>query len=343
MQQLISSTTFSAGVMAGLLAIGIAGHQSAGTNVQWSGLLNGSTQALYETQFEANSAAQDLAVNAVGAVKYAIFGQASEGAIVGDDGWLFTSEELDVSPAFEENLAISAQRIADVAKVLERRGVALLPVIVPDKAEIYAAHLGVKRPDATVGRRQALVALLGEAGLDPLDAAMPLRAAMGAQPVFMKDDTHWSPAGSRAVAQAIGLRLQSAQIARTEVRTQETGHRAFDGDLLQYVPTGNLRAWVGPEQQYIRTFETQVQSTVGLFGDAPVDVALVGTSFSAKPDWHFEGFLKHALQADVVNFAEEGKGPFAPMEAFLASDFLTSTPPQVVIWEIPVRYVSKEQ
>ena len=56
MQQLISSTTFSASVMAGLLAIGVAGHQSAGTNVQWSGLLNGSTQALYETQFEANSA-----------------------------------------------------------------------------------------------------------------------------------------------------------------------------------------------------------------------------------------------------------------------------------------------
>ena len=45
---------------------------------------------------------------------------------------------------------------------------------------------------------------------------------------------------------------------------------------------------VGPEQRAIERYETVVEPSGGLFGAATIDVALVGTSFSAKPDWHFE-------------------------------------------------------
>jgi alginate O-acetyltransferase complex protein AlgJ len=47
-----------------------------------------------------------------------------------------------------------------------------------------------------------------------------------------------------------------------------------------------------------------------------------------------------AVGADVVNFAEEGHGPFAPMADYLDSDLAKNTPPKVVIWEFPVRYLT---
>ena len=37
-------------------------------------------------------------------------------------------------------------------------------------------------------------------------------------------------------------------------------------------------------------------------------VGLVGTSYSANPNWNFVGALKEALHSDVVNYAEDGHG-----------------------------------
>ncbi|MEN0001344.1 MAG: alginate O-acetyltransferase, partial [Pseudomonadota bacterium] len=64
-----------------------------------------------------------------------------------------------------------------------------------------------------------------------------------------------------------------------------------------------------------------------------------GTSYSAVPAFHFEGFLKQALSADVVNAAAIGQGPFKPMEDFLVTLDALTTPPSQVIWEIPERYL----
>ena len=47
------------------------------------------------------------------------------------------------------------------------------------------------------------------------------------------------------------------------------------------------------------------------------------------------------LNITLLNLAEEGKGPIAPMRAFLQSDTLRDTPPEVVIWEFPVRYLGQ--
>ena len=41
----------------------------------------------------------------------------------------------------------------------------------------------------------------------------------------------------------------------------------------------------------------------------------------------------------MLNVAEEGLGPVAPMRKYLASEVLRDTPPEVVIWEFPIRYL----
>jgi alginate O-acetyltransferase complex protein AlgJ len=66
-----------------------------------------------------------------------------------------------------------------------------------------------------------------------------------------------------------------------------------------------------------------------------VPVALIGTSYSANPNWNFVGALQQALRSDVVNYAEDGHGPILPMLSYLQSDAFKNSPPQVLIWEFP--------
>lgn len=343
MPTLTSSNLTSALILAAFATMGLGSHIGQTTGLDLSRMIDGSAQTVYEDGFTSANPMKQFAIPAMGALKYAVFGQAAPGAIVGRNGWIFTAEELSATPTFNKNIETSAQRIAKVHHELARQNIVLLPVIVPDKTEIYENQLGLARPDLIKARKPTLIRRLNEAGVIHIDASNALARAKTHGEVFLQDDTHWSPIGSRAVAMEVASWLTGMNFTAADVTTISRGQASFDGDLLAFVPTGALRGLVGPAQQSIERFETSVQNNAGLLGDASIDVVLVGTSFSAKPDLHFEGFLKHALQADLVNFAQEGRGPFAPMDAFLASEFFQTTPPKVVIWEIPARYISKDK
>ncbi|MEM7268082.1 MAG: hypothetical protein AAF401_02385 [Pseudomonadota bacterium] len=338
----LPTATLSAGAfVAALACVGVLSHSEVGP-LPAASALNGEFQSGYENSFKTANPLREIAIGAYASLRYSLLNEASAGAIVGKDGWLFTAEEIEVHEGFDANIRASAEKIARTRDALAANGAEMLAVIVPDKADIYAHELGSERPDAVRGRLSTFLAYLNNVGINRVGASEILQQEAASGEVFMRDDTHWSPLGAKAVADAIGLALVDHDIARTNVETLSLGPAPFDGDLLAFVPTGPLRGLAGPEQRSIERFETTVASAGGLFGDAPVDVALVGTSFSAKQDWHFEGFLKQALSADVLNFSAEGAGPFAPMDAFIESEDFANNPPKIVIWEIPVRYISKD-
>ena len=121
------------------------------------------------------------------------------------------------------------------------------------------------------------------------------------------------------------------------------GTSDFEGDLLAFVDLGPFREKFTALHDVIDVFETDAVdggSAGGLFGDVTIPVALVGTSYSARPEFHFEGFLKSELDADLVNYAEVGLGPFAPMDRFLETLGAATSAPRLVIWEIPERYIN---
>ena len=336
----ISSFT-AAGFVSALAVVGAVSH--FGVNAPISGdVMTGSLQSRYEERFVGANPLERVAVGALASIRYAALGEAYPGAIVGRDGWLFTAEEVEAHPNFAAAMRASVERVAEARKHLAGMDVRLIVALVPDKAEIYGEHLGLRRPADVEHRRDDFVQHLDAFAIEHVDGTPALVQAMNDGDVFMRDDTHWSPLGADAVAKAVALRLADTGIAQVEVETRRIGRETFDGDLIAFAPTGPFRAYFGPEQRSIDLYETVVEAAGGLFGDAAVEVALVGTSFSAKPAFHFEGFLKQALGSDILNFAQEGAGPFAPMDAFLRSEELETTPPKVVIWEIPMRYVSKE-
>jgi alginate O-acetyltransferase complex protein AlgJ len=118
-----------------------------------------------------------------------------------------------------------------------------------------------------------------------------------------------------------------------------------DGDLMRYVMLGPIRQAAGYAPEVIRQYNLKEDvapssESADLFGDAAISVALVGTSYSANENWDFAALLKAKLNSDVLNVAELGKGPFLPMTAYLASDSFRNTPPKLVVWEIPMRYLA---
>lgn len=338
------SSATAAAIVGALGAIGLTAHLQSDTSARALDAIDGSLQSVYEASFDKANPLEGLAVSTMGALRWAVFGQGTQDVVVGRDTWLFTAEEFVADPQFDTRFDAAVAQIADVQSDLSARGIKLLVVALPDKADIYQDKLTVARPERPAMRHAHLVAGLRAHGIPTLDAAHPLRSHRATGDTYLRHDTHWSPLGAQVVAQDAAQIIErwSLDLPAADVTTTPTGTAPHEGDLLAFVDTGALRPWLGPETDSIATYETVITSSGSLFEAAPVEVALVGTSFSAKQDWHFTDFLQQALQAEVINYAEEGQGPFAPMQAMLADPAFTDTPPKLVIWEIPSRYTTSE-
>lgn len=298
-------------------------------------LFAGTYQRTYDDRFEEALPFRTFAQQSWTALRLAAFQEAHTGALVGQDGWLFTLEEFTTpqdAPDF-------SREVKDARDQLAKRGITLIPVIVPDKARIMAKRQDFLRDAEIETRYNRTLAVLAAIGLPALDVRAPLQMLDDA--AFLRTDTHWSAEGAQATAQIIANQMPNLMGDIGSYQTQAIGNSTLEGDLLAFVDTGPFQSWVGPAAETVTLYETTPQTNdLGLFDTPKINVALVGTSFSARPDLHFDGFLKSALGQDVLNMAEEGLGPFEPMRRFLASPILSSNPPTTVIWEIPERYIN---
>lgn len=328
----IFDTLSTLGIAALAVGLSVTAFAHTETKDPTAGWFNGTYQRGFEERFETSVPAHSNAVELWAATKWMLFNEPATGAIASKDGWLFTAEEF-TEPEVSRDLAAE---LTKVKTALAKDGITLVPVVVPDKARMNAGRLERGRSPGFSTRYDIAMETIEDAGLIGID----LRDALRFDASFMRTDTHWSPEGARRAAETISEALSDLQIPRSLVETVLTGTEKFDGDLLAFVATGVFREQVGPAPELIDTFETTVASNGGLFDDTSIPVALVGTSFSAKPAFHFEGFLKQALQADVLNVSRVGQGPFKPMDLFLNDIRTISNLPSIVIWEIPERFLT---
>jgi len=168
--------------------------------------------------------------------------------------------------------------------------------------------------------------------------------------VFFKTDTHWTPKASLLTAKKIASNANQNDLFTgldNYVFTTPQSEK-FDGDLTRYVPAGDLNKKynINENQSLYRNVTLNANDNdkneieTDLFGDNNIPVTLVGTSYSANPLWNFQNHLKYYLKSDVYNAADEGQGPFTTMKEYIQSDEYKNTPPQLIIWEIPERYMS---
>jgi alginate O-acetyltransferase complex protein AlgJ len=305
-------------------------------------LHDGAWSRAYQAALDAASPLRGPTVALWNALDLHLFGQAQKGVVLGEGGWLFSDEEY-VLPADAPAVRMAwFEHLADVAATLEVDGVQLVVVLVPTKASLVDA--GQPPLPAPAARRYAeALTQLRERGVDTVDLRPPLRAL--GEAAWLRTDTHWTPAGASAAAEAVAQHLLELdpQLGGDGATTLEPeGVETVEGDLLRLLELGPLRARFGPAADVIersRLVRNGAEAT-DLFASVDLPVTVVGTSYAADGRWNLATRLEAALRGTaVLDAAEVGRGPAVPMATYLGGDAYRTARPRVVVWELPERYL----
>jgi alginate O-acetyltransferase complex protein AlgJ len=311
--------------------------------------LNGYITSTLEATYKNELPIRNNSVEVLNAFTLATFGEGRKGVVVGNKGWLFTSEEYAWTPDSPTILKRNLDRIATIAAELKAKGIALQIALVPEKADIYSDLLARPRPaehkDEYDSVRRQLAAMTGA----PVpDLRRPMLAEKARTDVFFPTDTHWTVAGAGVVAKELAASFPAFDLIPAtsfELEPEQPEHHS--GDLLRFLELGPFHTLLSTTNDGV-TPVLAVAKTVEI-GDFLADeddaaaadpqIALVGTSYSANKLWSFEAQLKAALNRDLVNFAEEGHGPMVPMESLLKKIEAGEVKVRAIIWEMPLRYL----
>lgn len=283
-----------------------------------------------------------------GVIDLVVFGQGRPGVLVGADGWLYSAEEYDVVADVPAAIRAWSDTVAAVAARLAEDDIALVVALVPSKAVMVPDPAPAPLPDGARVRYQATLDALHAHGVLAPDLRPALAEASEHGAVYLRTDTHWTPHGAlaaaRAVARTVAERAPFPGLEATPYRTDTLGAEPLLGDLSTFLDLGPLAGRIGPRPDLLEVRRTVSLEGPGedLFAEVSLPVALVGTSYSADPRWNLPGSLRDALGADVHEAALSGLGPLEPLERYLASEAFINTPPEVVVWEIPERYLTLE-
>lgn len=303
-----------------------------------NGLLSGGLTRDLDGIYKKDLPHRGLSFGLIGAARYALLGEARQGVVVGQDGWLFSTEEVRSLPS-DAKLAGIVKTVLGIRAQLLLGGTDLVVVPLPAKIDIYRDI----SPDVAFGKaleslHARFSAQLTSRGAVVVDARSALLNPV--EPAFFATDTHWTPHGAALVATAISASGTIMPGLLAYDRTEEAP-KALTGDLVSFVTIPTMAPRVGlPSESVISVVQTPIDAESDIFGAVVQDIVLVGTSYSANPDWGFADALMVALGRDVVSVAEQGLGPLQPMRDYLASPEYRDGAPAVVIWEIPIRYLT---
>lgn len=304
----------------------------------------GAWAAAYQQALDEASPLRPWAVAVWNAIDLAVFGQAPDGVVLGADGWLFTDEEYAATAAAEAHRDAWVARIDAAAARVEAEGVALVVALVPAKAVLVDADQP-PLPDVARDRYDATLADLAALGVRTVD----LRPALSAldQDAWLRTDTHWTPAGAEAAADAVAAALLEVvpDLGGSEPYDRAfVGVEAVEGDLVRLLGLGPLEDALAPDPDVIELSEARSSAPPSndLFAPVELPVAVVGTSYAADPRWNLADRLRTALGRDVLDAAREGIGPLRPLLDYLDGDAWASARPRAVVWEVPVRYLTDD-
>jgi hypothetical protein len=156
--------------------------------------------------------------------QYAQFAWLKDGGakvVVGRDGWLFYKpglEYLTERPGAQKETttaADSAAAIVDLRDQLAARRIQLLVLPAPNKESVYPEKLTRRAaglPNAPGPETQAVLRRLKTAGVEVLDlfelfADAKAAAPASSPPLYLMQDSHWSPAGVEVAARAVARRI----------------------------------------------------------------------------------------------------------------------------------------
>jgi hypothetical protein len=273
-------------------------------------------------------------------VRFAWLRDGGEKTLVGRDGWLFYKPGVQ---AMQKNAGTDAvAAIVDFRNQLRARGIALLVVPAPNKESVYPEKLTRRTVQLPNAELRAVLQQLSAADVAVVDLFALFAAAKTntAAPLYLAQDTHWSPAGVELAAQAVAQRIVERGWVRTGT-VDYTRHPApveRTGDVVRLL---QLPRPVAPEtvpcQQVVR-------STTGEpYRDDPgAEILVLGDSFlriyeTDEPG--AAGFIAHLageLKQPITSLINDGGGAtLVRQELHRRPALLTNK--KLVIWEFVER------
>ena len=291
--------------------------------------------------------------------------------VSGKDGWLFFVPELrsisvgdfwgdrakKVSRASNPAYADPLPAILDFKKQLDTVGIELIFVPIPAKATIYpemiSEHTTTKRTDKQFQKFYDILRKQGVNVLDLTDLFLENRNT-NSNPLYCKQDTHWSGEACVLVAKAIATHIG------TPSWLDEIPKRKASLELRNVEITGDLWKELGktdlPQEQlqltFVKTNEEGVTSTQP-FGKSwrESPVVLLGDShnlvFHAGSGMHAQGAglpdhlaYQFGFSVDVVAVRGSGATP-SRLNLFRRSDNMKGK--RIVVWCLSVREFTEGQ
>jgi len=281
----------------------------------------------------------------------------NEKALVGEDGWLFFSEDVDLATGPSVMTAGGGPRALEtLTRLRERlaeRGVELLALPVPTKAQVEtAAFAGPGAAERALGAAGVadFLAALERCGIPFLDLR-PLIAERPPGASYLRRDTHWRPELVRAVAGELARRVEAAAgwersgAALYREQPAVVGGRGDTRDLLSLPAGAELYA---PESLALRRV-VAAGSGADWEPDPRAEVLLLGDSFTRVfSDPRLEmgtgaGLAEQlalALQRPVDRIAMAGGGPDGARAA-LARREAGLGRARVLVWEFTLRDLAR--
>ncbi len=342
----VAGVTFLCVMLAGLWQIVAAAWNPGQLDFPrtWIDFREGRTTGMLEKQLDQKLPARTTLIAIANSLRYLLTGSGGDQVRVGNGGWLFLTDELRFDTDGNAHLIARANLFGGASQGLDRQGVKLVIALVPDKARLYSGRLiSGHYPEYNRSRYEDALAAMRKQNVTVVDLLTPLTAAASQGQVYYSSDTHWNQLGAQisADAVALGVRKLGVALEKTTFVTAATGQKTErPGDLIRLMGLGDTPSALRPPSDTeitMVTKQTSVEASSGLFGDAAVPVALTGTSYSLRGNFH--GFLQQALSAKVLNTAKDGGGLLQATTAYLKDDAFKSAKPKVLVWEVPERFL----
>ena len=304
----------------------------------------GRTTGALEKQLDQKLPVRPDLIAIANTVRYTLTGGTGEQVRPGQDGWLFLTDELRFNADGATYLNARAALLGAAGHSLGLKGVTLVVALVPDKARVYASKLASGRyPESNRSRYQDALMAVRNHNVAVVDLLAPLALGAAQGDVYYRSDTHWNQRGAQIAANAVAQTVHSLGVTfetTTFSSANTSGPVERTGDLIRLMGLDSMPAALRPAgdvETPVATHQSSIDSPAGLFGDAVVPVALTGTSYSWRGNFH--GFLQQALAAKVLNTAKDGGGFLQAASAYLTDESFRASQPKILIWEVPERFL----
>lgn len=270
-------------------------------------------------------------------------------AIPGKNQWLFYGVEFsDASSA--EKIAESTALIAGINQQLKDNGIAMLVSLAPIKARIFKQHLPDDKPltphlESNYKRVFDGLTAKGVAAAD-INTAFTSPALPADSALYYRMDSHWSQRGALLAAETIKKEIDNRPDMKAAIAAlpplsmklveQKRARPSKARDLTQLMPAAEVAKYEA--ESFIPIGFQRAASPATLTGTDDVPkIVLVGSSYSQE--WTgFADSLRYYFQRDVGNYSLDATiGQWVSFYRYLQSDAFQSTPPKLIVWEVPER------